>query len=135
MKLFRDISITVFCLLVVFSSSSFMIGIHMCSGNIQDVALFTKAQSCANEKKMPPSHKHESKPCCEDESVIHEGQDVKSDISKLQLSTVPAIDIDQPLVLIAEVIPSSYLARTKYYNYDPPLRSTDLTVSLQIFLI
>jgi hypothetical protein len=135
MKLFRTISIVAFCLLVVFSSSSFMIGIHLCSGNIQNVALFTKAQSCANEKKMPPCHKHESKPCCEDESVIHEGQDVKSDISKLQLSPVHTIDIDQPLVLIAEVIPSSSLARTKYYNYDPPLRWTDITVEHQVFLI
>ncbi|MBA4058250.1 MAG: hypothetical protein C0490_26270 [Marivirga sp.] len=135
MKLFRTISIIAFCLLVVFSSSSFMIGIHICSGNIQDVALFTKAQSCANEKKMPPCHKQESKPCCEDESVIHEGQDVKSDISKLQLAPVPVVDIDKPLVLIAEVIPSASLAKTKYYNYDPPLRSTDLTVSFQVFLI
>lgn len=112
-----------------------MIGIHMCSGNIQDLALFTKAQRCANEKKMPPCHKQESKPCCEDESVIHEGQDVKSDITKLQLSPVPVIDIDQPLVLIAEIIPSSSLARTKYYNYDPPLRWTDITVEHQVFLI
>lgn len=112
-----------------------MIGIHMCSGNIQDVALFTKAQSCANETKKPLCHKHESKPCCEDESVIHEGQDVKSGLSKLQLSPVPAIDIDQPLVLIAEVIPSSSLARTKYYNYDPPLGWTDITVEHQVFLI
>lgn len=135
MKIFRTISTIAFCLLVVFSSSSFMIGIHICSGNIQDVALFTKAQSCANEKKMPPCHKKESKPCCEDESVIHEGQDIKSDISKLQLSPVPVIDIDQPLVLIAEVISSSSLARTKYYNYDPPLRSADLIVSFQVFLI
>lgn len=112
-----------------------MIGIHMCSGNIQDVALFTKAQSCANEKKVPPCHKQESKPCCEDETVIHQGQDVKSDILKLQLSPVPATVIDQALVLIAEVIPSSSRAGTEYYNYDPPLRSTDLTVSFQVFLI
>jgi hypothetical protein len=135
MKLFRIISIVAFCLLVVFSSSSFMIGIHICSGSVQDVALFTKAQSCANEKKMPPCHKKESKPCCEDKSVIHEGQDIKSDVSKLQLAPVPVIDIDQPLVLIAEVIPSSSLARTEYHNYDPPLRWTDITVEHQVFLI
>lgn len=112
-----------------------MIGIHLCSGNIQDVALFTKAKSCANEKKVPPCHKQESKPCCEDEAVIHEGDDIKGDVSKLQLSAVPAVDIDQPLILIAEVIPSSSLAKTKYYNYDPPLRWADITVEHQVFLI
>ena len=135
MKVFRTISTIAFSLLVVFSSSSFMIGIHICCGNIQDVALFTNAQSCANKMKMPHCNKKESKPCCEDERVIHEGQEIRSDVSKLQLAPVPVADIDKPLVLIAEVIPSASFAKTKYYNYDPPLRSTDLTVSFQVFLI
>lgn len=135
MKPFRAISMIAFCLLVVFSSSSFIIGIHMCSGNIQDIALFTKAQTCANEKKMLPCHKQESKPCCEDESVLHEAQEIKSDVSKVQLSIVPALGIDQPVVLVAEIIPSSSLAKIRFYNYDSPIRWTDITVEYQVFLI
>ena len=135
MKVFRTISIIALCLLVVFSSSSFMIGIHLCGGNIQDVALFTEAKRCFNEKKLPPCHKKESKPCCEDESVIHEAQDIKGDVSKIQLSPVPVLDIDQPMVVISEVIPTSSFSRTKYYNYDPPLRWADITVKHQVFLI
>ena len=135
MKALRTISTIFLCLLVLFSSSSFMVGIHLCSGNIQDIALFSKAKSCVNEKELPPCHKQESKPCCEDESVIHDAQDVKGDVSKLQLSPAPGFDIDQPLVLIAEVIPSSSLAQIQYYNYDPPLRWTDITVEHHVFLI
>lgn len=135
MNLFRTISSIAFCLLVVISSSSFMVGIHLCGGNIQDVALFTKANSCANEKKMPPCHKHESTPCCEDQAIIHEGQDIKSDAFKLQLSAIPVLDIEQSFVLVSEVIPSAPFSRIKYYNYDSPLRSTDLTVAHQLFLI
>ena len=135
MKLFRIISTIAFCLLVLISASSFMVGIHVCSGNVQDVALFSKANSCANEKKMPPCHKHESKPCCEDQTVIHEGQDIKSDLSKTQLSAIPALDMAQPLVLIAAIIPATDFERTKFFNYDPPLRSFDITVAIQVFLI
>jgi hypothetical protein len=112
-----------------------MIGIHLCRGSIQDVALFTKAKRCANEKKLPPCHKHESKPCCEDESVVHEGTDIKADLSKIELSAVPFLYVDPPLVLLAEVIPSSSFTRTRYYNYDPPARWTDITIEHQVFLI
>lgn len=135
MNLFRTISSIVFCLLVVISSSSFMVGIHLCGGNIQDVALFTKANSCANEKKMPPCNKHETTPCCEDQTIIHEGQDIKSDAFKLQLSAIPVLDIEQSFVLVSEVIPSAPFSCIKYYNYDSPLRSTDLMVAHQVFLI
>lgn len=135
MKVFRTISSIVLSLLVIVSSSSFMVGIHLCSGNIQDVALFTKANSCANEKKMPPCHKQESTPCCEDQAIIHEGQDIKSDVFKLHLSAIPALDIEQSFILISEVIPSAPFSRIKYYNYDSPLRSTDRTVAHQVFLI
>jgi len=135
MKLFQIISTIAFCLLVFISSSSFIIGIHLCRGNVQDVALFTKAESCVNEKKVPPCHRHESKPCCEDETVIHQGQDIKAGITKVELLALPAIDIDQPLVLIAEVIPSAPESHFQYFHYDPPFRSSDLTVSFQVFLI
>ena len=135
MKLLRTLSTLALCLLVLLSSSSFMVGIHLCSGNVRDVALFTEAERCVNEKKVPPCHRHESKSCCEDQHIIHEGQDIKSDVAKLHLATFPSVDIDQPLILIAEIIPSASVARIKYYNYDPPLRSSDLTVSLQVFLI
>lgn len=135
MKSLRTISSIILCLLVIISSTNFMVGIHLCSGNVQDIALFEKADSCPNEKKMPPCHRHESKPCCEDQTIIHESQDIKSDIFKLRLSAIPVFDIAQSFIVNSEIIPSEPSARVKYFHYDSPLRSSDLIVEHQVFLI
>ncbi len=135
MKQYRSILSYAFTILVLFSSSSFMIGIHLCGGQIQNIALFTKAEGCGMEKKMPPCHKHESKPCCQDETVVHDAQDFKGNINQINIAVSPILDIVQPAVLIAEVIPSSISIIKHYANYDPPIRTTDVTVDLQVFLI
>lgn len=135
MKQYHSILSVIFAFLVLFSSSSFMVGIHLCRGHVQDVALFGKATPCAMEKQVPPCHKHESKPCCEDEAIVHDGQDFQVSSSDVAFSPVPVFDIELPTILISEVIPSAPVARIQYHVYDPPLWSTDLTVSLQVFLI
>jgi hypothetical protein len=135
MRQHRSILSSVFAILVLFSSSSFMVGIHLCSGHIQNIALFTKAEGCGMEKKMPPCHKHESKPCCEDETIVHDAQDFKGNVSQVSIAAPPVLDVVQPSVLISEVIPSSIATIKHYSNYDPPFRPTDLTVDLQVFLI
>lgn len=134
MNFFRIISSIAFCLLVLISSSSFVVGIHLCGGDIKDVTFFSKANSCANEKKMPPCHRHESTPCCKDQTIIHQGQDIKRDTLKLQLSAIPVLHIGQSFVLVSEVIPSGPFPLNNY-NYNSPLLSTDLTVAHQVFLI
>lgn len=112
-----------------------MVGVHLCSGQIQSIALFTKADDCEMEKRMPPCHKHLVKPCCEDEAIVHTGEDFKVSPTDVTISLVPAADIELPQVLISEIIPSAPASRITFYNYDPPLRSADLTVSYQVFLI
>lgn len=135
MKQYRSILSSAFAILVLFSSSSFMVGIHLCSGHIQNIALFTKAEGCGMEKKMPPCHRQESKPCCEDETIVHDAQDFKGNVSQISIAAPPVLDKVQPAVLIAEIIPSSVCAVKHYANYDPPIRPTDKTVDLQVFLI
>jgi hypothetical protein len=135
MKQFRSILSVTFAVLVLFSSSSFMVGVHRCGGHVQDIALFTKSAGCAMEKKMPPCHKHESKPCCEDETILHQGEDFQASVTDITLAVVPVMDMELPSILISEVIPSAPVSRTRFYQYDPPLRDNDLTVSLQVFLI
>jgi hypothetical protein len=131
----RSILALTFALLVLFSSSSFVVGVHLCGGHIQNAALFTKAEGCEMEKKLPPCHKQLSKPCCEDETIIHEGEDFKVSNTDITLSGTPSLDIELPSVIISEIIPSSPISRIRYYDYDPPSRGSDLTVSLQVFLI
>jgi len=135
MKQYRSILISALAILVLFSSSSFMVGMHVCSGHIQSIALFTKAEGCEMEKKIPPCHKHESKPCCEDETIVHNAQDFKGNVTQVTISAPAVLDTVQPRVLIAEVIPPSVCTIRHYVNYDPPIRPTDVTVDFQVFLI
>ncbi len=134
MKSLRSILSLAFAFLVLFSSTSFMVGIHRCGGQVQSLALFSKAAGCEKEQKLPPCHRHESPPCCQDITVIHEHQDFKGEITQFDLSASLVVEMVQPFVVLDEVIPTA----TKFAycpHYDPPLRSSDLTVSLQVFLI
>ncbi len=135
MKAFRTISAILLALLVLVSSTNFMIGMHICMGDVQNIALFSKAEGCEMEQNLPPCHRHLKAPCCEDETVIHKADDVKTNVVQIQIDGPSPIDVEQPLVLISEIIPSAPLSRIQYYKYDPPLRSWDLTVEHQVFLI
>ena len=125
----------IFAFLVIFSSSNFMVGLHICSGEIRNIALFGKADGCKNEKKLPPCHRQESMPCCQDETIIHDSDDFQANPVQLDLASHATLDLIQPAVILSEVISSTTVTSPRYYNYDPPLRSCDLTVTFQSFLI
>ncbi len=135
MNALRTISVAVLALLVLVSSTSFMVGFHVCMGEVQNIALFTKASSCEKEKNLPACHRHANASCCADEIFIHKGDDFKASVEHIHIAAPAPIDIGRPLVLISEVIPSVPATRIQHYNYDPPLRSYDLTVEYQLFLI
>ena len=135
MKDYRSILSVAFAALVLFSSSSFMVGIHLCAGHVQDIALFTHAEDCGMEASIPVCHRPASKPCCENEEIIHQGDDFKAAANGLLLPQIHAIDLQLPHILLSEIIPSLQHTTTQFYNYDPPLRQAELTVSLQVFLI
>ena len=135
MKVIRSISAVLLAILVLVSSTSFMIGMHFCMGEVQNIALFGKADSCQKEKALPACHKHMKPACCEDETVFHEGTHFKACVEHIHIVAPAPIDIEQPLVVISEVIPAAPIASIRYYQYDPPLRTCDLTVEHQVFLI
>ena len=134
MKAFRSISAIILALLVLVSSTSIMVGYHICMDEVQNIALFSKADGCEKEKNLPPCHRHTNAPCCDDETVIHKGDDFKATIQPHVIAPA-SVDLALPLVLVSEIIPAAPFARMQYYNYDPPLRSCDLTVAHQVFLI
>lgn len=135
MKAVRSISALILAILVLLSSTSFMVGMHLCQGEVQNVALFSKADGCEMEQRLPPCHRHTKAPCCEDETIINKADDFKACATHYQPSAPTSLDIEQPLVLISDIIPAASVARFKYHDYDPPLRSHDLTVALRVFLI
>lgn len=121
--------------LVLVSSSSFMVGIHRCAGEIQNMELLSKAEGCDMQKNLPPCHKHLSAPCCEDEAILHEGEGFKASVSDIAIAISPALALKLPHVILSEIITSVPFLQPDYYNYDPPLRSDDITVSHRVFLI
>lgn len=134
MRTLRPILSLAFAFLVLVSSTSFMVGMHRCGGQVQNVALFTKAEGCTQESKLPPCHRHETPSCCQDVTVIHEHQDFKGEVIQLEFSIGSATDVLVPTVVLAEVAPAA-AERTYSTPYDPPLRSSNRTVALRVFLI
>lgn len=134
MSAFKTILTAALAMLVLLSSSSFMIGVHRCAGEVRHVGIFSRAQVCEMEL-LPPCHRALKKSCCEDQTIVHQGDDIKPAFSHLQMAAPQATDIARPQVLIAEVIPASFHARTGYVHYDPPLRWDDITIDHQVLLI
>lgn len=135
MKAFRTISATLLAILILVSSTSFMIGIHRCGGEVLNVALFKKADSCEKEQPMPPCHRHSKTSCCEDETVVHTSNDFKSSASLAVVGAFGTPVMLVPFTLVSEVIPSTSILHLEWADYSPPLPAHDLTVEHQVFLI
>ncbi len=135
MKATRTISIVLLAMLVLTSSTSFMVGMHLCRGEVQSIALFSKADACQEEQKLPPCHAHQTAPCCEDEAVIHNADDFNAIAAGFQISAPTSLEFEQGPVAIAEIIPAACERSRGYFDYDPPLPSPDLTILHRVFLI
>ena len=135
MKFLRSIVSVAFAFLVLFSSSNLVVGMHFCGGDIQSIAVFGKAEGCPMELNLPPCHKALMKSCCQDELVAYSAQDFSTDAAQITVPVAQSLDIIQTPVPVAEIIPSTGVSGKLYHQYDPPLRSYDRTISLQVFLI
>jgi hypothetical protein len=134
MKATRRISILSLSLLVLFSSTSFMVGIHRCGGSVQNVALFHKAEGCAMERR-PPCHRQQPRNCCEDQTINYQSQDFSANATSLAISSPAAVEFTASLIVLSEIIPSRNNTTPFYRDYDPPLPPVDRIVALQVFLI
>jgi hypothetical protein len=124
-----------FSLMVLLASSSFSVGLHLCGGRVNAVAFLEQADGCGH-KKMPPCHRQMMKDCCDDETVIHEGQGFKGDLAALELAAPSLTDvIHNTTLVIAEIIPDGPDFLSRFLYYDTPLRWSDRTIFLQVFLI
>ena len=135
MKLLRTISILALVFLVMLSSSNFMVGLHFCSGEIQNIGILSKAEPCEKEQSQPPCHRHMTVTCCEDETILHQGEELKPSVSHFYAAAPLPIDIVDLGILVSEVIPGSAISRSCYVLYDPPASSADITIRNQTFLI
>lgn len=135
MKTIRTISAVLLALLVLVSSTHFIVGMHICMGEVQNVSLFSKADGCAMEKQLPPCHRHNQAPCCDDQTLVHEGADLKTSFENISFVTPWVFIAESPMVVLSEITPSLTRQVTSTSFYDPPLPPVDRVVTLQVFLI
>lgn len=132
MKALRSILSLFFAGLVLISSTSFLVGIHHCGGQVRSIALFDKAEPCEMERQVPPCHRIATGSCCQDVTVVHENEDFNS-FPSFELSPSFSDDALATTILLAEIVPVT--APTVLPVYHPPVLLVDRPAALQVFLI
>jgi len=135
LKSLKTILTVTLALLVLVSSTHFVVGFHVCMGELQEIALFSKAEGCAMEKSLPPCHQHSKAPCCEDEVVLHNADAFKADAPSVFFETFVSTESLATLVLLADIIPDRDLQEVHFPDYDPPLPATDRVITHRVLLI
>lgn len=122
---------------------------HLCGGELQNIAFFAKAESCNHvskdhhvakkNKSSCPFHSSTKKNkdgCCDDKELMLEFLDVTSVFgAPMQLSVHHGILFQLPQTSLNKVVLSILFKRPQYLNYKPPLIFKDIPVHIQSFLI
>jgi len=139
LKKFRNILAFVLAQLVLFSTTSFAVDIHKCSGKIYDISVTGQAKSCELSLmhcyvKQHSGHSVRSKYCCSEVHFLVNANTIKRE-KNLQINSNK---FNNPAVLnnisITKVKPI-VLNKTAYKNYTPPIVTDNILVSYQVFLI
>jgi hypothetical protein len=137
MKAIRSILSILIASVILVSTTSFTISMHMCGGRIASIALLDKAAPCFMEQ-LPPCHQQLMKKmgCCEDHELKFEGKDLSSKVQEIvQLQHQQfSWSLDLP-VIYREVLSSEPASRISFAYYSPPLLDQDITLFKQSFLI
>lgn len=139
MKFIKSIVSSILALLVLVSSSSFMVNMHFCGGNVQSVSLIEESSQCPMEVQLPPCHKKmavKKSGCCEDKHVAFEGKDFNTQVQDFSTLTWQSINWAVTLPMIMEVIQvNESLTFSNHIPYKPPIVERDIPVLVQSFLI
>jgi hypothetical protein len=153
MSLIRRTILLTLSLLVLMSSIGLSVGMHLCGGAIQDLALFHAAAVCPMEQKQAPlpchkqdesSHQdaddHQSAggdmSCCQDNLIVVDGVDTA-------LTAKAALSFKTPDLQLIAVFQSAFLflipqeeaPQPTYLSYASPPILRDIPVLVQSFLI
>lgn len=135
MKLFRTICSLALALLVMISSTSFQVGLHLCQGEVQEIAFFSKPAGCEKERELPPCHRHQKSSCCDDETIVHKADDLTATSKVITPEAPDQLYTVVPFLLISEVVPTSTVPAYPFNLYRPPLPDSDLIVAYRSLLI
>ena len=125
---------------VLMSSISHSVSFHICGGEIENVAIFGKAQSCedhGNACDHGGSTNHTSinqKGCCEDATVLIDSDKYAS--KKTETITVESLYVFLPVAQLVQGFSSlKGLTFNHFLHYRPPLIERDIIILVQTFLI
>lgn len=139
MKSLRLITPYFAMLLVLVASSQFMVGIHICQGDVQGIALFKEAPACEHKAQLPPCHKQESPDnsgdCCDDESIIHESTGFMISVSNFNFE-VPFTIVTIEYPILVEIANEQFSSVTSFLTHHPPNGiKPEILLLVQSFLI
>ncbi|WP_411028866.1 HYC_CC_PP family protein [Spongiimicrobium sp. 3-5] len=131
---FHKIASVAMALLLLASTTSWMVGKHYCMGHLVDIAFFTEADRCGMEADLTKDTLVEKMSCCDDEVIAIDGQDdLKLSFNDLSLDnsiflaafTFTFIDLFEGLA--EHIVPHD--------TYPPPILVKNIQLLDQVFLI
>jgi hypothetical protein len=140
MQRFRKILAFALTTLVLFSSNGLTLTAHFCMGEIHDIALFSPASTCGMAAPLSPCNNPESsnsysladQGCCEDVTMIVDGQEViKTETLCIQETNLISAFAWSYLLLVNH----SSAEIDSYREYTPPIIERDIPILVKSFLI
>lgn len=142
MQYIKSIASLILAALVLASSTTFSVGLHVCRGHVHNIAVMQKAQPCGMELMAADLGFVDEDcalaggmTCCEDRTLSFEG-------TEYQYKTPTSVVLPD-VTMVSAVMPSVLSQRTppqpavflSHDSYKPPLLHRDVTILVQSFLI
>ena len=132
----RKVVALTLAVLTLSASTTFSMGIHFCGGQLESISVVSAAEPCGMQKSLPPCHRQMTPSCCEDHTIVHDGDEFNSTQSistDLDLATEKIIP---EFIFLYDLQPELFLmASTSYAASDPPLITCDRSVTFRTLLI
>jgi hypothetical protein len=139
MNYLKTITSVILAVLVLVSSSSFTVNMHLCGGELQSVSIIEDAASCPMEVQLPPCHRNMAKQksdCCQDSHLAFEGKDFNYAFKEFKDVITSGSEVSVILPYIMEVVETELvLTAADFLPYKPPIVQRDIPVLIQSFLI
>ena len=143
MILLKRIILLTLALLVLVSSTGISVGMHLCGGELEDLAFFGAKADCPKEQQketLPPCHQvpgsDDTSDCCEDHKLAFE-QSEASATTKAQLlaKTLDLKFITAFKAVVLQFFASEADLKPAYAFYKAPPLARDIPVLVQSFLL
>lgn len=141
----RSFLAVILCAFLLLGSTGFHVSMHLCGGQLKDIAFFGEAEPCSHadprNEELPPCHAHlaaeaeEEKPCCQDRKIEIETVDEDYLNSSFTQYTTGLYVIAAPPTRDIQSPSSADILHPDYLFYKPPLLFRDIPVQKQSFLI